>query len=155
MSPASITIDERTIECCFPPSASSSALEQNALSHLSTSKVFLKEYRKICQQITAAREGILNEHSEKESTSQLHSLLKRQSGSLRLKIHALLDGKEHLPTDHYDDPAEKELWERFGHPTTIEHVKKIEWAIDGVWLRDTENSQKALRSLVKYLPEKE
>ena len=133
---------------------SSGTLEQNAVSKISMSKAFLKDYRKICQEITVVREDVPIERSE-ESTGQLHFLLERQRGRLRRGIHAMLDGEEYTPRDHHGDAAEKELWTRFGHTATTRLIKDNQWVNGGVWIRDTKNSEKALQRLVKYLPEED
>ena len=152
ISPASFIIDGRKTERKPSAFTFSGPLEQDAMLHVSTSKALLKDYRNICQEIIVARERKSTECNEAESIGQLRFLLEKQSGRLRTRIHAMLDGKEYPPRNHKDDAAEKELWTRFGETAFIGHVKNNQGEIGEEWVRDTKNSEKALRRLVKYLP---
>ncbi len=123
-------------------------------SNISKSKAFLQQYRSVSQEIMAARDGLHRESCPKENIEYLQSLLDRRSERLRVEIHAILRNEDLTEQIHHEDKVEKELWGRFGAVSTaLKPVEHDAWRHGGVWTESTRNSTRALRRLVKYLPE--
>lgn len=97
------------------------------------------------------------EHPTDKDGEQLRLLLEKQGRRLRGNIHAMLDGVDKVPsTDHYEAPAEEELWTRFGGADPGESGKSTShWATGEGWTRTVQSSKKAVVRLVDCLPEEE
>ena len=135
--------------------ASPNKLQHNATSTLSASKAFLKDYRKIYQEIKMAREQLPVEPQRDKHAERLQILLENQGKRLSEGIRSILDGVEASSTGHYDAPAERELWKRFGATNPREFGRPSQWEMSEGWTKTTKSSEKALRRLVRCLPEDE
>ena len=130
-------------------------IHQEAESTITSGKAFMAQYRKICEQVSAARENSsIGKHEWGGDVEKLQSIIQKQGEKVKLEVN-------HLVQENVEDTGEEtlgdedqELWDRFAVTSTQEKRKTARSSELG-WAVAAKNARRGVRRMLMDLPHEE
>ena len=119
---------------------------------LTLGKEIMAQYRKICEQVSAAREkSSIGKHDCNGDVEKLQSVIQRQGEKVKLEVNRLLQENVEGASAETPGDEDQELWDRFA-VTSAQKERKAAKSSEPGWSVVAKNARRGMHRIAKDYP---